>query len=180
MDQGFVERYPCDCHKKGICWIVRHPKLIPAVSYSNEKAAKSRLTKLRKQEKSMMEEAAANRKLEEKFRDLLQKWNPGQVQFHSFKIDPDAAPSWTKELVLRITNPNRCGFLEIRAANITDIQCSATWESSNLEIYENCSGWLITDFKAKTPPYDLGRNYLIQAECVEVEERGRPFTPNEV
>ena len=47
-DKGYVQKYPCNCHKSGICWIVRHPNLKPPISYDTEEEAKKELDKLRK------------------------------------------------------------------------------------------------------------------------------------
>lgn len=45
--RGWVERYPCTCHEGGICWIVRHPKLDPPISYETEAEARATLRRLR-------------------------------------------------------------------------------------------------------------------------------------
>ncbi len=43
--EGYVEEYPCDCQGDGhtICWIVRHPNLKPAVSFSTKEEAEAEL-----------------------------------------------------------------------------------------------------------------------------------------
>jgi hypothetical protein len=52
-DKGHVQKYPCDCTDPGnvnaICWIVRHPKLQPPISFETKAEAEEELAKLRAQ-----------------------------------------------------------------------------------------------------------------------------------
>lgn len=51
-DEGYVDEYPCDCQGPGftVCWVVRHPKLQPPVSFETKAEAEEELAKLRKTE----------------------------------------------------------------------------------------------------------------------------------
>lgn len=47
---GHVEEYPCDCMAEDgqyVCWIVRHPKLKPAISFPTKREADEELERLR-------------------------------------------------------------------------------------------------------------------------------------
>jgi hypothetical protein len=50
--RGSVQEYPCDCDDHGnpraVCWIVRHPSLLPPISYKTRHGANIRLGQLRK------------------------------------------------------------------------------------------------------------------------------------
>jgi len=47
-EEGYVEKYPCSCFSTGICWVVRHKKVKPPISYSTEEEANKELEKARK------------------------------------------------------------------------------------------------------------------------------------
>jgi hypothetical protein len=50
-DEGYVDEYPCDCmdpgNPKAICWVVRHPKLQPPISFETKAEAEEELARLR-------------------------------------------------------------------------------------------------------------------------------------
>lgn len=43
---GYIQEYPCTCHDSGICYIVRHPKLTPPVSFDTKEEAEEELKRL--------------------------------------------------------------------------------------------------------------------------------------
>lgn len=68
-------------------------------------------------------------------------WNPGTVQLWNYQPNH-------KILTLRLTRPDRQGSLDIVCKGLVDIKCQASWNNGQLEIRENCSGWVIEDPKA--------------------------------
>jgi len=50
-EEGYVDKYPCDCTDPGnpnaICWVVRHPKLQPPISFETQEEAEAELARLR-------------------------------------------------------------------------------------------------------------------------------------
>lgn len=44
--EGYVEEYYCECYETGTCWVVRHPKQYPSISYKTKEEASEALSKL--------------------------------------------------------------------------------------------------------------------------------------
>jgi hypothetical protein len=45
---GYVQKYACDCNcHDGFCWIVRHPMILPSISYPSEAEANYILEQVR-------------------------------------------------------------------------------------------------------------------------------------
>jgi len=97
-----------------------------------------------------------DRQLEKQFEQLFKEWCPGRIQFWNYTPHKS-------QLTLKLSREDQQGYLKIVATGITDLQCEASWDASAIAIFENCSGWLLTDYRALHQVH-----YIIQAEAFEV------------